>query len=607
MNIESILRLSLILALCGAPFAGFAQDDAEPPAVTRGEPGPWIYTFYGEPYFAPGYWAAQGTSDTKAEIGWYGASTDDSPDMAAEYYDTESGATANATVSTHQDWGSLYFLGAFQSSKTNAGELDFDIKRTVRSHNSYNKFVHRLGHDPMSNLEATSFNGKVVWHTDLDPGQEYGMDFSVFESRTELQLASLRAVTVGAELRQQQRKGHAQAYTTSHCDNCHIYSQSHALDEETSDGTVDVKVAWKGGFVKGAFTSRSLEYETNSVPVQFDDALHPELQVPVFDNRLQYDSDVGVVPADLWPNSEKDKTRLDLVLNNIGGFAFTANGVWSKTENSYTNLQSDYKGYILSAAKGWKSGWRFRWRGHAYSIDNDDVFIDVNDRPAIAGPHAGRTYEEVYGLNFDHTRRSALNRDAFESKADVSKRFGRKAGTLRFTWNYDTIDRENYQVLPGEYKTTTNLVGASWRARPAKGWNFEANLKYATVDNAFMLINGACSTLVSGSYPNPWNPETPQYREFHEARIADTTASASSWGRADIRLGYSSGKTTVFGKYIYYDGDNSDGDLTDWSKTNNTALVTVWSAPTETFNWYATYTLMDSDQNHPVCIPIFDG
>jgi hypothetical protein len=309
----------------------------------------------------------------------------------------------------------------------------------------------------------------------------------------------------------------------------------------------------------------------------------------------------------MWPNSNKDKTRLDLVLNNIGGFTVTANGVWSQTENDYTNLQSDYAGYILSAAKGWKNGWRLRWRGSVYSIDNQDVYVPVIERPSIAGPHAGQTYSDIYGQTFDFTRKSALNRDVFESKADLSYRFGRKAGTLRFTWDYDTIERENYEVLPGEYTTTTNLLGVSWRARPATGWQLEANLKYADVNNAFTLINGACSTLVSGAYPNPWNPETPQYTEFHEARIAETTASASSWARADLRLGYSTGKTTVFGKYIYYDGDNNDGDLTDWSRQNNTALVTVWSAPTESFNWYATYTWMDSDLNSPVCIPVFDG
>ena len=605
MNIKTLIKISLILALATAPMTGFAQDEGS--ATSVGEPGPWIYTFFGVPFVAPGYWVADGTTESKIELGVYNASVDNSPDMVAEYYDTDSGPIINAEIATHQDWGSLYLMGAFQSSTTNAGELDFDIKRTVRSHNSYNKFTHRLGHDPMHNMEATSFNGKVVWNTDLDPDQEYGFDYSNFESRTEFQIASFKALTIGVDFREQKRKGHKQAITTSHCDNCHLYSQTHKLEETTSDTTVDAKVAWKNGFVKAAYTGRTLKYGTNSVDMLFDDNLHPELQVPVFDNRMQYDSAEGVMPADMWSNSEKNKTRLDLVLNNIGGFSFTANGVWSKTENQYTNLQSDYKGYILTAAKGWKSGWRFRWRGNAYSIENDDVFVDVNDRVSIAGPHAGQTYEDVYGINFDHWRLSTLNRDVFDSKADLSYRFGRKAGTLRFVWDYETVDRENYEVLPGEFKTTTNTLGASWRARPAKGWQFEANLKAASVDNAFTLIDGACSTLVSGPYPNPWNPETPQYTEFIEARVAETTASASGWVRGDLRLGYTTGKTTVFGKYIYRDGDNTDGDLTDWSRTNNTALVTVWSAPTENVNWYATYTMMKTDLGLPGCVVVFDG
>jgi hypothetical protein len=607
MNLKNIVRLSLILAIVSVPLSGFAQETEQATAATMGEPGPWIVTFFGMPYVAPGYWTAQDNTESNIELGVYNANIDGSADMVAEYYDDESGPTINAVVATHGDLGSLTLGAAYQSTDTNAGELDFDIKRMVRSHNTYEKFIHRLGHDPMNNLEATSFNGKVVWNTDLNPEQEYDLNYSVFGSRTEFQLPSFRAVTLGVDFREQKRKGHAQAYTTSHCDNCHIYSQSHKLDERTRDATLDAKVAWKGGSLKAAFTSRKLSHGESSVPVQFDDALHPELQVPVFDNRLQYDSDVGIVQADMWPDSDKDKTRLDLMFNNVLGFAVTANGVWSTTENKYTNLQSDYKGYILTAAKRWKNGWRLRWRGNAYSIDNDDIFVDVNDRPSIAGPHAGQTYEDVYGRNFDHVRKSALNRDAFESKADLSYRFGRKLGTLRFVWNYDTIERENYQVMPGEYTTSTNMLGANWRTRPANGWQFEANLKYASVDNAFMLIDGTCSTLVSGSYPNPWNPETPQYTEFHEARIADTTASASSWVRADLRAGYSTGRTTVFGKYIYRDGDNTDGNLTDWARENSTALVTVWSAPTENVNWYATYTWMKSDLDVPACVPVFDG
>jgi hypothetical protein len=597
MNIKPMFQLSLILALAAVPLTVFAQE------TSQAEPGPFTLNLIGN---EPGS-ISDADVESSVEIGLYNTTQDDSPDMAAEYYDTNGGITANAMISSHSDSGSLEFVAAFQSADTQAGAFNFDLGRTWRSKNTYQKFIHRLGHDPMTNLEATSTNGKVVWHTDLRPDQEYQFNYSVLSSSNELQFEGLDALTIGLDVREQKRRGHTQAYTTSHCDNCHIYSQGHPIDETTTDATVDAKLAWNGGYAKAAFTARSLSHGTSSVPATFDDALHPELQVPVFDNRLQFDSDVGTVPADMWPDIDKNKTRLDLVFTDVGGFTITGNGVFSETENKYTNLKSDYRGYILTAAKGWKNGWRLRWRGRAYSIDNDDVFIDVNDRPGIAGPHAGQTFEDVWGVNFDHVRMSALNRDAFESKADLSYRFGRKTGTMRFIWDYDTVDRENFQVLPGEFETTKNLLGASYRVRPAKGWNFEANVKYASVDNAFMLIDGACSTLVSDRYPNPWNPETPQYYQFHEARIADTTASASSWMRADLRAGYSTGNTTFFGKYIYYDGDNNDGDLTDWSRESSTALVTVWSAPTENMNWYATLSWIDSDLDVPACIPVFDG
>jgi hypothetical protein len=86
VNIKSIFRLSLILALAAVPLSGFAQEG----------PGPWIFTFFGTEYTIPSAVAAQGNVQSSVEIGFYDASTDDSPDMAAEYYDTNSGATVNA-------------------------------------------------------------------------------------------------------------------------------------------------------------------------------------------------------------------------------------------------------------------------------------------------------------------------------------------------------------------------------------------------------------------------------------------------------------------------------------------------------------------------------
>lgn len=549
-----------------------------------------------------------GTTTGSVEIGGRTVDTDGSPNLVAEYATTDDGVVLDLDVATHQDWGSLFVEIAGVDPDETAGRLDFDLGRMVRSHTSYQSFVHNLGHRSMDYLEATSTNGKVVFHTDFAPGFEYRTTYRDLANRTEFQLPHLSLLTFAVELRDQHRGGHTQAFTTSHCDTCHVKSQPHRLDERTTDGTLEATIAGAWGRLRGSITSRELRQGSPSVTVEFDDALHPELQLPVFDARLQYDDDVGPVPADLRPDINKDTSRLDLALADVAGFAVTAGGVWSETENRYTGLTSNYAGYAVNAARRLGDSWRLRWRGRVYSIDSDDVFVDTIERVGVAGPQAGLTYEEIYGVNYDWWRRSALDRNAVESKLDASYRLGRAAGTLHFQWDFSSLDRDNYQVLPGKTDTTTNLFGVSWRGRPAKGARLEAALRHADISNAFTLINGSCSTLVSDRYANPWDPATPQYDDFQQARIAETTASPSSWDEAKL-LGSVSlgGAAMASATYRYWSGDNTDGDLTDWSRTNQTATITLWSAPAATWDWYAAYAWQRSELDAPACIPIFDG
>jgi hypothetical protein len=393
----------------------------------------------------------------------------------------------------------------------------------------------------------------------------------------------------------------------SHCDTCHVTSQSHPLNEHTRDARVQAKVAWRGGHARASLGSRELRHNVTNLWLTFDDALHPENRNPLFDNRLQYDSAEGPQAVDLWPDIDKDTSRLDLHLDNLAGFVVNAGGVWSETENRYTGLTSDYTGYMVNAARRFGSKTRLTWRGRAYSISSDDVFVDTNERVTQAGPHGGQTYEDVYGVNYDWWRRSALDRDALESKLDLSHRLSRKAGTLKLQWEFKSIDRDHYQVLPGEYETTRSIYGLSWRARPGKGLKVNASYRHASIDNPFMLVNGACSTLVSPGVGVPWDPTTPQYDDQHQAQIAETTASPSSWDELKAGLSYSFGKTTLSGSYRFWDGDNRDGDLTDWERSNQSATLTVWSAPTQDWEMYVAYAWQDSELESPMCIPIMDG
>jgi hypothetical protein len=541
------------------------------------------------------------------EVGGLFSDVSESPDKVAEFNTINDGPVGLVKLQTFQSWGDLDFKFKYAAEDENSGHLNFDVKRMVRSHNTYTRFPHRLGHDPMWNLSSTSTNGKVVQNTDFSPNQDYIMEYAVFQDRTEFQFPGFRPLTLAVEYRDQKRNGHTQAFTTSHCDTCHTKSQAHARDQRTTDGTLEAAVAWTSGVVRARYTTRQLREGVPSVYTDFDTNLHPELQVPVFSNRMQYDSDVGTVPADLKPEINKDTARLDFRWASRNGLAVTANGVWAETENRGSGNSADYSGYVATVSKRFGNNLRLRWRGKVYQTDTSSVYIEPIQRVTPAGPQAGLTYYDIYGVTFDQWRHSALNRDGLESKLDASYRFGRKGGTLRGVWDYEVIDREYYEVLPGNKETTSNTLGVSYRLRPAKGLRFDVDYKHADVANAFGLVDGACSTLVSGSYPNPWNPETPQYDSFQDARVAETTASASSWNRATLGLAWSTGKTTISGRYVYWDGSNNDGDLTDWSKNRQTATLTVWSPGGEEWDWYVGYAYQDMSTDAPACIPVFDG
>lgn len=578
------IRTLLIVALAGLPLAGLAGDSDQD--------GDFSQDFSG--------WFEMGGSYVE-ETG--------SPDKVSEFEPDEASPTMALFIDSHSDGGSLSLGFQYNHLDDNNGHLDFDLGRSIRSHTTYSKFLRRWRHDHMENLEATSTNGKVVRHTDLDPLQAYGVTFERFENRTEFQFEQLSALTLAVEYRDQQRSGHKQAFTTSHCDNCHIKSQDHKVKERTRDAKFEAMIGWKGGNLVGSWNHRTLKHGQNAVSHQFDTALHPELQVPVFDNRLQYDSEVGPVPADLWPDQEKSTGRLDLNLFNVGGFLVNIGGVLQDSKNNYTGYRAEYKGLMVNAVRPFGKKSRLRWRARSYSMDNDNVWIDVNDRVGIAGPTAGLTYEQWSGQNFDHWRYSVMDRSVFESKLDYSYRISRKAGTLRFAWDHLIKDRDTYQVLPNQTKTTENLFGVYWRSRPAKDVKLQMHFRHGEISNPFMLVDGACSTLVSGSNSNPWDPNiTAQYYEFQDARVAETTASPTTWDEAKVGMTWMVGsKSTLTGSYKVWDGSNGAGDLTDWSKTNQNAMLTFWSAPTDLFSWYIGYAMTDSQLDAPVCIPIFDG
>ncbi len=548
-----------------------------------------------------------GTTEGSVEIGAWDASTSGSPDLVTEYESDDGGAELNLSLDSLQDSGAISLDVRVRDDADQDLWLGFDLNRWIRSETDYTAMPHRLGHQPVEHFATATNHGRLTRNTDFDPGGVYEIDYSLLEHRTEFQPRSTGNLIFAVSYRHQERDGVEQFTTVSHCDSCHVVSRARPVDETTTDTGLEASYAWNGNRVRASFLSRSLEQGVGAITFLFDDALHPELRLPLFDNRLQFDSAEGPQSVDIRPDIDKEIYSLDGSFADVGGFAVNAEGVWSTTENRGASLQSDYSGAQITAARSFDKGWNMRWRARSYKLENDDVFIDLVERVGVAGPQAGRTYAEIYGFPSDYTRLSSLDRQVTESKLDFSRRSGKKKGSVRLFWEYEEVDRDHLEVAPGEMASTTNILGASWRARPKKGLKTYVSVEHGETDNTFALVDGAFSTLTSPAVPNPFDPNGAQYYEFHDARIADTTASPASWDEVKLRANYLAGSTSFTSSYRYWDGDNDDGDLTDWSRTVQALTLTLWGAPAPKWEWHTAYAWNSTELGTPASIPLFDG
>ncbi len=545
-------------------------------------------------------------TEGSAEVGAWDASAEGSPDKVGEYLPIDGGPNLYLDIFSNFDGGALEVEAEVRDDNDAVLSLGFDIGRAVRSYTDYTALVHRLGFRDLEHFDAATVHGRVTRQTDLVPGQIYELDYSVLDHRTEFQPRGMSNLTLAVGYRQQEREGVRQQTNISHCDSCHVINQARRVDESTTDARLEAQLAWTGGQVTASIVNR--EYEDNASPLSllYDDALHPELRAPVFDNRLQYDSAEGPLPVGRQPDVDKEILEIDSSFDNVGGFALTAGGAWSTTENRFTGNEASYSGAIVTAARPLKN-WNLSFRGRSYTLDSDDVFVDAVERLGVAGPQAGKTYREIYGFDPDYLRRSVLNRDVLETSFDLSRRLKGKKGRVRLSWDRKAIDREHLQVAPGETETVTNVLGVSWRARPKKGWKTQLAVEHGETDNPFMNVNGAYSTLVSGSSPNPFLPQAAQYYVSHAARIAETTASPSSWDELTARASHSAGSNTLTASYRLWDGENNDGDLTDWSRSVQAATIAFWSAPAPDWQWHIAYNWNSTELDLPASIPLFDG
>jgi hypothetical protein len=487
--------------------------------------------------------------------------------------------------------------------------LTFDVNRVFRSHNTYVRTPHRLEHDPLSNLKGAISDVKVLWSTDLGPDAKYGIRYSGFESRNELQIPGADWLILSANFREQWREGHRQSLNISHCSTCHVQSQGREVNQRTSEAELGARVALGAWSVIGTFASRDFE-ERGATPYRLYELVEqPALRTRIFDDRMQYDLRNGPLPYDQVPTTEREKIVVELARGGGSGLAFNLRGVTATTSNETTGNEVDYDavGLTLGGRLGTRNSWSLR--GRHYTIDSTDYFVDTVEPVGSAGPANGQTYRQRYGYDPDFLRQSAVNRDVDEADLRFNFRLG-KPSTLSLNYGVRNIDREHYEVAVGETTTLEQRLQAILRLRAGKGTTFRLAATYGDVNNPFMTLDGACNpeAMQTVSVPSPLAPGSTQYYKIHEARVADLSSSPASWLEARLsgsfQLGVN-GMASVI--YNYWDGENNELDLTDWSKSLNTLTGMLSYAWSENSQLWAAATWGQRDSETHVCIPLMDG
>lgn len=284
-----------------------------------------------------------------------------------------------------------------------------DANGRVKAVFSFDRFLHRLDHDPLDYV-GSGIATFVVCATDHDPGAAYASTNGFWKA--DVDIAATENLHFFASHKMQMSDGVHQSMTTSHCANCHIDSYSRKLDQNTQ--TLAAGARFNAGRFSADYTfeNRTFEEKSSTLTHTYDNAVHSVTLLDVFVNRVQYDDGNGPLPFDLMPKFTKQTSTLRAAYALLGEGSVAGGFTRAASKNDHADMGVDFTGVNGRAMipLGKKAYVKAFFR--KYEIETDSVFVDVAEPIAPAGPMAGLTYAQGYPgmLPLDYMTESTASR-----------------------------------------------------------------------------------------------------------------------------------------------------------------------------------------------------
>lgn len=460
--------------------------------------------------------------------------------------------------------------------------IDVNLHRRLKATISYDRTPHRLDHDPLTWMDASSNLGGtfVVGHTDNDPSAQYALTRGELKSRLELAVPLSRhgSVALYASHRQEMRDGTHQALTTNHCATCHTESFTRRIDQRTRDLVAGARVQLRAVTLDYSVMNREFKEDAAVLQNIYNRARQPATLADVFLNRVSYDERDGPLSFDTVPGLRKNTHELRARVSLPKDASVSGTFTQSSSRNLDTNVGVDYTGASGRLAVPLGRKLILRAAVKRYDIDADSAFVDVDEPVAPAGPAAGLTYAQAFPqLGEIDYERLGLSRTPTNFEVDLIYRPWKKTA-IRGGYEWESIERGGDAAIE---QTTSTTLRASVRSSPWKQIQLQARGVYEWTKDPFVRERAAMPAVLQ-PYASPGNLPFAglQYFEFYRTRQANLTNYPVRDGLFEESLTWTADQhVSITAHYRYRRALNDELNFSQWHQSSHVPGAQIWIAP----------------------------
>jgi opacity protein-like surface antigen len=471
---------------------------------------------------------------------------------AAEYTTVGSSAGTGFGLKGFLGDKSLFNLtGKFYHKDEQSYYASLDIERIVRTEFQSNRFLHRLDHDPLTNVDPDPEAQHEFPFVDNNPDDVYSTTRTEIINKTDLVIPSFPNLKIKSQVRYVHENGLQQARTSDHCTVCHIDAQTQGIDQKTRDFIIGAEYKTKGVAVSYSHLGRSFENKASPV---YHEYTNPYGSL-VFSGTQEFA---------LIPDSEKNADTLKAKVDAVKNASLFGSYTIAKIKNKNNNGDADIKNFLsrFRALLGKNFNLTLRYASNKYenSLNPDYAF----DSDTLVANH--------------------LSKDGYTIGADASYRIPKQKIHLRAGLDYNSLKR-NYSWATEVEEEEKDIIDKYLQEMKTTTYRFGVTFYPSPKIKGFLRYKGK-------SIENPLG--VPRLAE--ENPVDPTTERFMTNLYTDMNL-FSAGVSVIpanrfalTANYFYNSGKN---DQINSSQKRHNIVLSFWYALTNKVSITAAYTYLD--------------